>query len=110
MAVGTWAMRLHTFRLSDMGEATSEALGGEAIPRSLLLALFDGQPFLLCALGDGQLYNFHIDPKTGASPTRAVARMLELCRLNTSSILRRLLQACGAMIGAALFRCAGFRW
>ena len=69
MAVGTWAMRLHTFRLADMGEAASEALGGEAIPRSLLLALFDGQPFLLCALGDGQLYNFHIDPQTGAPLT-----------------------------------------
>ena len=64
-AVGTWGMQLHTFRLPDLSPAADEALGSEAIPRSVLLAVFDGAPFLLCALGDGQLYNFHIDADTG---------------------------------------------
>ena len=64
-AVGTWGMQLHTFRLPDLSQAADEALGSEAIPRSVLLAVFDGAPFLLCALGDGQLYNFHVDADTG---------------------------------------------
>ena len=64
-AVGTWGMHLHTFRLPDLTPAANESLGSEAIPRSVLLAVFDGAPFLLCALGDGQLYNFHIDVTTG---------------------------------------------
>ena len=76
-AVGTWGMQLHTFRLPDLSPAADEALGSEAIPRSVLLAVFDGAPFLLCALGDGQLYNFHIDADTGrltrpARPERPV--------------------------------------
>jgi len=69
VAVGTWKTNVHVYRLSDMTEVAREALGGEAIPRSVLMALFDGQPFLLCALGDGQLYNFHIDAATGVEVT-----------------------------------------
>ena len=64
-AVGTWGMHLHTYRLPDLALAADESLGSEAIPRSVLLAVFDGAPFLLCALGDGQLYNFHVDVTTG---------------------------------------------
>ncbi len=67
-AVGTWGMQLHTFRLPDLSPAADEALGSDAIPRSVLLAVFDGAPFLLCALGDGQLYNFHINADTGRPP------------------------------------------
>ena len=35
-----------------------EALGGEVIPRSVLFAQFEGVAYLLCALGDGHLYNW----------------------------------------------------
>lgn len=72
VAVGTWKTNVHVYRLSDMTEVAREALGGEAIPRSVLMALFDGQPFLLCALGDGQLYNFHIDAATGGASGRGL--------------------------------------
>ena len=35
-----------------------EALGGETIPRSVLFAEFQGTAYLLCALGDGHLFNW----------------------------------------------------
>lgn len=45
----------------------SEALGGEVIPRSVLIADFEAAgPYLLCAMGDGALFNFRLDPATGA--------------------------------------------
>ena len=45
----------------------SEALGGEVIPRSVLVADFEAAgPYLLCAMGDGALFNFKLDPATGA--------------------------------------------
>lgn len=46
-------------------EAASEELGGEVIPRSVLIADFEAGPHLLCALGDGVLFNFRLDPATG---------------------------------------------
>ena len=38
--------------------------------RSVLLAALEGVPYLLCALGDGQLLNFRIDPASGALSER----------------------------------------
>lgn len=37
----------------------------EIIPRSILLACFDDNCFLMCALGDGSLYYFSLNPITG---------------------------------------------
>ena len=36
----------------------------------MLLAALEGVPYLLCALGDGQLLNFRIDPASGALSER----------------------------------------
>ena len=57
---------MHIYSLPDLKLLVTEKLGGEVIPRSVLFAKFEGVPYLLCALGDGQLYNFHIDAETGA--------------------------------------------
>ncbi|EIE24281.1 hypothetical protein COCSUDRAFT_28729 [Coccomyxa subellipsoidea C-169] len=70
LAVGTWDMRVHIFSLPAMAPLVSEPLGGEIIPRSVLFAAFEGVPYLLCAMGDGQLYNFHVDEATGALADR----------------------------------------
>lgn len=51
--------------LPDLMTLKIEKLGGEVIPRSVLLAVFEGMPYLLCALGDGQLFNWLLDPTTG---------------------------------------------
>lgn len=37
----------------------------QVIPRSVLFAQFEGVPYLLCALGDGHLFTFHINRQTG---------------------------------------------
>lgn len=41
-----------------------EDLGSEIIPRSVALADFEGQGYVLCGLGDGQLHNWRLDPAT----------------------------------------------
>ena len=40
------------------GLGMQEELGGETIPRSVLFAEFEGSSYLLCALGDGHLFNW----------------------------------------------------
>lgn len=37
----------------------------EILPRSILMATFEGSTYLLCALGDGSLFYFNIDQQTG---------------------------------------------
>ncbi|CAL5227828.1 g10856 [Coccomyxa viridis] len=64
-AVGTWDMQVHILSLPDLSTLRTEKLGGEVIPRSVLLAVFEDIPYLLCALGDGQLFNWQLDSTTG---------------------------------------------
>jgi DNA damage-binding protein 1 len=45
-------------RLPGLEEVSREYLGGEIIPRSVLLAKFERLNYLLCALGDGTLFYF----------------------------------------------------
>ncbi|KAK2660168.1 hypothetical protein Ddye_006701 [Dipteronia dyeriana] len=49
---------------------TKENLGGEIIPRSVLLCSFEGISYLLCALGDGHLINFLLNMSTGVLTDR----------------------------------------
>lgn len=58
--------QVHIYELPSLKLLVSEALDGEVIPRSVLFADFEGVPYLLCALGDGQLHNFHVDATSGA--------------------------------------------
>ena len=57
--------QVHILSLPDLKYLRSEKLGGEVIPRSVLLAVFEEVPYLLCALGDGQLYNWQLDAAKG---------------------------------------------
>ena len=57
--------QVHILSLPDLKHLRSEKLGGEVIPRSVLLAVFEAVPYLLCALGDGQLYNWQLDATKG---------------------------------------------
>ncbi|XP_019874533.2 DNA damage-binding protein 1 [Aethina tumida] len=59
VAVGLWTdISVRILRLPDLTEATKEMLGGEIIPRSVLMTNFEGQNYLLCALGDGSMFYF----------------------------------------------------
>ncbi|KAJ0589426.1 DNA damage-binding protein 1 [Helianthus annuus] len=65
-AVGMWTdISVRIFSLPDLELKTEEHLGGEIIPRSVLLCAFEGIPYLLCALGDGHLLNFLLNTVTG---------------------------------------------
>ncbi|KAL0699191.1 hypothetical protein Bca4012_055313 [Brassica carinata] len=65
-AVGMWTdISVRIFVLPDLTLITKEQLGGEIIPRSVLLCAFEGISYLLCALGDGHLLNFQLDTRTG---------------------------------------------
>src|ERR1700712_4755615 len=47
-----------------------ENLGGEIIPRSILVAAFEQSYYLLTALGDGSLFYFTLNPNTGCLSDR----------------------------------------
>ena len=69
-AVGMWSLQLRLLSLPDLATLTTEALGGEVIPRSVLLHTFDGMPYCLVGLGDGQLLNWRLDAATGTVSER----------------------------------------
>ncbi|MQL89140.1 hypothetical protein Taro_021718 [Colocasia esculenta] len=65
-AVGMWTdISVRIFSLPGLDLITKEHLGGEIIPRSVLLCKFEGVSYLLCALGDGHLFNFLLNMTTG---------------------------------------------
>ncbi|KAH9606926.1 hypothetical protein KSS87_009321 [Heliosperma pusillum] len=65
-AVGMWTdISVRMYSLPDLNLITKENLGGEIIPRSVLLCSFEGISYLLCALGDGHLLNFILNMSTG---------------------------------------------
>ncbi|KAG5890187.1 hypothetical protein JTB14_010651 [Gonioctena quinquepunctata] len=67
VAVGLWTdISARILRLPDLSEATKELLGGEIIPRSVLMASFEGHNYLLCALGDGSMFYFSLHKDSGA--------------------------------------------
>eukprot|EP00123_Amoebidium_parasiticum_P014344 comp22455_c0_seq3/m.33753 comp22455_c0_seq3/g.33753 ORF comp22455_c0_seq3/g.33753 comp22455_c0_seq3/m.33753 type:complete len:759 (-) comp22455_c0_seq3:20-2296(-) len=57
-AVGLWDISVHVLDLSTMQPITIEHLGGEILPRSLLMLPMEGVDYLLVALGDGSLLHF----------------------------------------------------
>ncbi|CAG5121930.1 unnamed protein product, partial [Candidula unifasciata] len=66
LAVGLWTdISARLLKLPTFESLHVEMLGGEIIPRSILMAAFEGIHYLLCALGDGSLFYFLLDPVTG---------------------------------------------
>ncbi|XP_060526030.1 DNA damage-binding protein 1 isoform X2 [Cylas formicarius] len=66
VAVGLWTdISARILRLPDLSEATKESLGGDIMPRSILMANFEGHDYLLCALGDGSMYYFSLNKDSG---------------------------------------------
>ncbi|KAH6581560.1 hypothetical protein BASA61_009017 [Batrachochytrium salamandrivorans] len=61
-AAGCWGDNsIRLFNVPDLLEIRKDILAGDTIPRSILLVEFDNAPYLLVSLGDGQLFNFHIN-------------------------------------------------
>lgn len=67
VAVGLWTdISARILKLPDFTEVTKELLGGEIIPRSVLMTCFEQHNYLLCALGDGSMFYFSLDRNTGS--------------------------------------------
>lgn len=65
VAVGLWTdISACILRLPNLEFVHTEKLGGEIIPRSILMACFEGIVYLLCALGDGSMFYFVLDRAT----------------------------------------------
>ncbi|VDP04978.1 unnamed protein product [Soboliphyme baturini] len=65
-AVGLWMeISVLLIHVPSMNVVTKESLGGDIIPRSLMLYKFEALIYLLVALGDGTLLYYHVDEKTG---------------------------------------------
>lgn len=66
VAVGLWTnISAIVLKLPDLSVLHTEKLGGEIIPRSILMSCFEGTNYLLCALGDGSMFYFVLDKETG---------------------------------------------
>ncbi|KAI2653786.1 DNA damage-binding protein 1 [Labeo rohita] len=64
-AVGLWTdISARLLKLPCFSPLHKEMLGGEIIPRSILMTTFEGSHYLLCALGDGALFYFGLDIQT----------------------------------------------
>lgn len=65
-AIGLWTdISARVLSLPDFNSLHVEMLGGEIIPRSILMTTFEGIHYLLCALGDGSLFYFNFNIDTG---------------------------------------------
>lgn len=66
LAVGLWTdISACMLRLPSLETLHVEKLGGDIIPRSILMAAFEGQNYLLCALGDGSMFYFALSHADG---------------------------------------------
>ncbi|XP_030764681.1 DNA damage-binding protein 1 [Sitophilus oryzae] len=66
VAVGLWTdISARILKLPSLTESHKELLGGDIMPRSILMATFEGHDYLLCALGDGSMYYFSLQKELG---------------------------------------------
>lgn len=66
VAVGLWTdISVCLLKLPSLDKFYTEKLGGEIIPRSILLTQFESINYLLCALGDGSMFYFVFDKEAG---------------------------------------------
>lgn len=62
VAIGKWQnVGVCLLTLPNLQLIAEEPLSGEVMPRSILMAEFEGICYLLVALGDGQVYNFKLN-------------------------------------------------
>eukprot|EP00884_Botryococcus_braunii_P023468 jgi/Botrbrau1/9805/Bobra.0322s0012.2 len=71
-AVGTWKRQLLLLVLPSLDPLIDVELPGDVIPRSVLLAEFELEPYVLCAMGDGHLVTYHLNRKDAALVGRKV--------------------------------------
>lgn len=66
VAVGLWTdISVTLLSIPSLETINVEKLGGEMIPRSILMTNFEGINYLLCALGDGSMFYFTLNIADG---------------------------------------------
>jgi len=71
LSAGLWTdISVRVLKLPNLEQLHVEQLGGEIIPRSILMTNFEDIDYLLCALGDGTLFYFCMDTTTGIMSER----------------------------------------
>lgn len=62
-AVGMWTdITVRLLSVPTLDTILKEPLGGEIIPRSILLTSFEGTKYLFCTIADGHLFSFTLHP------------------------------------------------
>eukprot|EP01114_Cavostelium_apophysatum_P022802 TRINITY_DN8377_c0_g1_i1.p1 TRINITY_DN8377_c0_g1~~TRINITY_DN8377_c0_g1_i1.p1 ORF type:complete len:965 (-),score=280.18 TRINITY_DN8377_c0_g1_i1:487-3381(-) len=83
-AVGMWTdISVRLLEVPSLKLITKESLGGEVIPRSVLLTTFEGINYLLCALGDGHLFTFTLHENYEMRDKKKVTLGTQPIMLNT---------------------------
>ena len=78
-SIGLWTdISVRLLRIPSLEEITREMIGGEIIPRSILIAKFEGVNYLLCSLGDGSLIYYLFTPQGTLVDRRKVKNPLTL--------------------------------
>ncbi len=78
-SIGLWTdISVRLLRIPSLEEITREMIGGEIIPRSILIAKFEGVNYLLCSLGDGSLIYYLFTPQGTLVDRRKVKNSLSL--------------------------------
>jgi len=66
VAAGLWTdISVVILKLPTLEEIHRVKLGGEIIPRSILMSHFENTDYLLCSLGDGSLFYYILNRKSG---------------------------------------------
>mmetsp|Transcript_40860 Transcript_40860/g.102893 ORF Transcript_40860/g.102893 Transcript_40860/m.102893 type:complete len:1012 (-) Transcript_40860:694-3729(-) len=69
-AIGFWDVSVGLFSIADWRLLATEELGGEAHPCSVLMTTIQSHAYLMCAVGDGHLFNFSLDTSAYALSDR----------------------------------------
>ncbi len=62
MAVGGWDQSLTLLTAPQLTPLATTPLGGEVIPRSVLLVELEGVAYCMVGLGDGALHTWRLEP------------------------------------------------
>ncbi|PRP85120.1 hypothetical protein PROFUN_07191 [Planoprotostelium fungivorum] len=71
--VGLWDISVRLLILPSLTQVTKESLGGEILPRSVLLSTFEGIDYLFIALGDGHLFTLTLGLNGELSDRRKIS-------------------------------------
>ncbi|OWZ04928.1 DNA damage-binding protein [Phytophthora megakarya] len=67
---GDVSMTVSVLKLPTLEKLTTESLGTDLLPRSVLCNTFEGKDYLLVGLGDGSLMNYELNVERGTLGTR----------------------------------------